>query len=451
MVEDFLTYIEQQNLWDPSKDKILLAVSGGIDSIALVYLCHLTKINFSIAHCNFQLRGKASDQDALFVRQLAEQLDVSYYEQSFDTIAIIQQQKKSIQVIARELRYSWLEEIRNTHQYAAIAVGHHLNDSVETVLMNLTTGCGIKGLHGILPKQGHIVRPLLFTTKKAIHKFGKKMSIRYREDASNQSTKYTRNLIRHKVIPTLQKINPSLEQTMQHNLTRFREIEKLYQLAIAQLKEKAFDPNQSTINIKVVIQSPAPQSLLYEILAPFGFHVKQIVAILAQYQQDSGAIYTSTTHQLLKDRVYWYLRSITPKQDKIANDIIVIKEFPSSIKLDEQRDLNFELSSEGEKFDTEKKQTNSLYLDYHQLVLPLHIRSRKDGDRFLPLGMNGKHKKIAKYLKDQKINQFDKAQIRLLCDANDQILWVIGKRASEIGQITSDTINILKIELQSTL
>lgn len=449
MVKDFLAYIQGQQLWDTSKDKILLAVSGGIDSIALVYLCQMAKIKFGIAHCNFQLRGADSEEDARFVQKLAQQLEVAYHETTFDTIAIMKQQQKSIQIVARELRYEWLEEIRKQHQYDVIGVGHHLNDSVETLLLNLTTGCGIKGLHGILAKNGHIVRPLLFTTKEKIRAFGKEMLIEHREDKSNQSLKYTRNLIRHQVVPALKEINPSLEWTMQHNLTRFRETEQLYNFSINQLKKEVLKEEKIgfSINVNKVVSSPAPQSLLYEILSPIGFSIKYIADILEQYEQEAGAIYYSTTHQVLKDRTYWYVR---PRQEGNKANYLFISEQTKSVQLDQKRQVNFYhvVVEEGTSLDFNPK--SSLYLDVEQVSFPLKIRERKNGDVFMPKGMEGKHKKVSKYLKDEKINRFDKANIRLLCDADDQILWVIGWRASELAKVTAQTANILKIELKYT-
>lgn len=446
MVKDFVAYIKEQQLWNIPKDKILLAVSGGIDSIVLVYLCQMAKIKFGIAHCNFQLRGVESAEDARFVQELAKRLEVAYHETTFDTISIMKQQQKSIQIVARELRYAWLEEIRQQHQYAVIGVAHHLNDSVETVLLNLTTGCGIKGLHGILPKNGYVVRPLSFTTKEAIKKFGREMLLEHREDSSNHSLKYTRNLVRHQVVPALKEINPSLEWTMQHNLTRFRETEELYNLAIKQLKGQVLQEEKVgfSIDINKVINSPAPQSLLYEILSPFGFSIKLIADILQQYEQEAGASYYTSTHQVLKDRTHWYVRPLS-EQKKIAH--LLIDKQTRSIQLDESSQLDFANIKAADR-DINSNQKNTLYLDMQQLDFPLKIRMRKDGDTFMPKGMQGKHKKVAKYLKDEKINQFDKNNIRLLCDAKDQILWIIGWRAGELAKVTTQTTDILKIELQ---
>ncbi len=207
-------------------DRVLVAVSGGMDS---TLLCHLLKVieqPFGIAHCNYQLRGKASNEDEYFVRQLAKKLEVSFWLQRFDTYPMATESKKSIQVLARELRYDWLENIRQTEGFQYLATAHHLNDSMETVLFNLTKGCGIQGLHGILPVKGVLIRPLLFATKTDIRNMAESLQIQFRMDESNETDQYTRNFIRHQIVPKLQSINPNVEQTFGENIDRFRRVIK---------------------------------------------------------------------------------------------------------------------------------------------------------------------------------------------------------------------------------
>ena len=249
MITKFQKYITEQNLFS-KKDKVLIATSGGIDSTVLCFLFHLSKFNFGIAHCNFKLRGKESDEDAVFVKKLAEKLQVPFYSIDFETEKIAKERKESIQLVARNLRYEWLEKTRQLNaspfgNYQWIATAHHLNDSIETVLYNFTKGCGIRGLHGILPKNGNIIRPLLFATKEEIEDYAQKHQINFREDVSNSTDKYARNKIRHHVIPILKELNPAFERTGFENIERLREVEALYDFAVENLKKEIlFQENQ---------------------------------------------------------------------------------------------------------------------------------------------------------------------------------------------------------------
>src|ERR1017187_10418267 len=239
MLHRLLDFIKKENLF-LTKDKILVAVSGGIDSVVLCELFHQATIKFGIAHCNFKLRDKESDGDEIFVKALAKKYDVPFYSKSFDTALYSKENGISIQMAARDLRYSWFEEIRIKEKYQYIAVAHHQNDVVETVLMNLIKGTGIAGLHGILPKKDKIIRPLLFATREEIEAFAKENKLKFREDSSNQSDKYLRNKIRHQIIPVMKEINPSLESTFADNINRFKLAEALLNKRIDQIREFRF-------------------------------------------------------------------------------------------------------------------------------------------------------------------------------------------------------------------
>lgn len=448
MLNDFLTYIQDQHLWQPN-DKILLAVSGGIDSMVLVQLCLSAKVAFGIAHCNFGLRGSESDGDQTLVEQLATAKSIPFHLARFDTKTIAEKQQKSIQIVARTLRYDWFEQLRQEHGYTVVATAHHLNDSVETVLMNLTNGCGIRGLHGILPQNKAVVRPLLFATKAQIETYAQLQNIAYREDASNKDTKYMRNFVRQKVVPLLQQINPNLEETMQHNITRFREIEALYDQAIGTQKQQVISKKGTAIfiHIEQVVNSVLAQSLLYEIIAPLGFNTAQVTTILQQQQQEKGATYWSNSHQLTKDRTHWIVQ---PKRaDKLIDIAIHIPKLPQQIKLPQQQFLTWQLLQQKIDFSQQQIAKNCIYIDADKLSFPLLIRSPKTDDIFSPLGMQGKQKKLGKYLRDAKVNALQKETILLLCDADDTIIWVIGQRTSEPYKITKQTTAILRIELLS--
>lgn len=445
MLSNFITYIQQQELFRLSRDRILIAVSGGMDSVALVQLCQKAGVKFGIAHCNFQLRGKESDADAQFVQALAEQLSVPFYQVSFDTKETAANTKKSIQVAARDLRYEWLEGIRKTNDYQYIAVGHHHNDSIETLLINLTMGCGIRGLHGILPKNGLLIRPLLFSTRADIEAYIQQHKFDYREDSSNSSTKYTRNALRHLVVPQLQRINPNLEQTFEENFLRFRETEALYDYAIQQLKKETVTEKGNTlwIDIEGVSKAPSPLSLLYEILQKYQFKSSKIQYIYNRRSEESGALYTSKTHQLLRDRTHWIVSPIS--EEKASKYTLANFDNKKGTTPIAGLELHWEVFTEKINLKTTSK---TIYLDMNRLNFPLHLRHWKDGDAFYPLGMQGKKKKLSKFFKDIKMNRFDKDATWLLCDNKDAIVWVVGQRADERFKVLETTQRILKLELE---
>ena len=231
MQKALLSFIQKEKLFNKT-DKILLTVSGGIDSVVMCELFHKAGLKFGIAHCNFQLRAKESDADEFFVEELAEKYKVQFHSSAFDTSAFAKKNKQSIQVAARELRYQWFEEIRTQFDYKYIATAHHQDDSIETFFINLIRGTGISGLHGILPKQREIIRPLLFCTKNEIEIFSKKNKLKHREDRSNASDKYTRNKIRHKVIPVLKELNQNIENTIINDIERLKAVELIYKREI---------------------------------------------------------------------------------------------------------------------------------------------------------------------------------------------------------------------------
>ena len=283
MLKEFKGFIEKEGLIKEG-DQILLAVSGGMDSIVMSHLFQMAGYPFAVAHCNFQLRGEASDRDEEFVKHLAFELKVPYHIIRFDTEAYAKKQKQSIQLAARELRYQWLEEIRETNQYRAIATAHHLNDSIETVLYNFTKGCGIRGLHGILPKTGKLIRPMLFASREEIEAFVNQNDIAYREDASNASVKYMRNKVRHEVIPVLQSINPAFEKTIEENIQRFRETEAVLEGAIKQFRKELITRKEELILIDFTkLPKAGKPTILFELLRDWGFNKDQVNQILEEH------------------------------------------------------------------------------------------------------------------------------------------------------------------------
>lgn len=454
MVKDFQKYIADEGLFS-EKEKVLIATSGGIDSISLCHLFQLSAYNFGIAHCNFQLRDNDSDQDEIFVRDLAAQFQVPFYAIQFETERIAKERKESIQVVARDLRYDWLEKIRKEKNYHRIATAHHLNDSIETVLYNFTKGCGIRGLHGILPLKNNIIRPLLFATKSQIESFAQKEKIEYREDASNATDKYSRNKIRHHVIPVLKELNPSIEKTISQNIERLKEVESLYKYAIEKLKkevissepnllgnDEADTPNQIKINIKKLISSPAPQTLLFEIILKYGFnneHSKKIIETIENTESSSvGKQFNSDHFDLIIDRDFLILRK---KENSKGVKYFIEKN---------QKNLIFEgnilkLKSEEKPPKIFPTDPNKVYLNEAKIKYPLVLRHWEKGDYFRPFGMAGKKKKLSDFFTDIKLNRFEKGKVWIL-ESDHKICWIVGFRTDERFKIEADSDSCLAIE-----
>lgn len=444
MLSEFITFLQEEALLRMSRDKILLAISGGLDSMTLLQLCQRARIKVGIAHCNFQLRGEESDQDAAFVQATAEEWGLPYYQINFDTEQIAQEKGQSIQMAARVLRYEWLEKIRAQEGYAAIAVAHHQNDAIETVLLNLTMGCGIRGLHGIYPQHGYLIRPLLFATRAMIEHYAQEQGIAYREDSSNASTKYARNALRHLVVPALKQLNPLLEATFEQNIQYFRETEKLYHYAIQQLQEQVtFEQDgRFWIEIEGVEQSPSPESLLYELLLPFGFKPKKIHYIFRSRAQDSGELYYSRTHVLLKDRNHWIVQ---PLPDPTAPQEIAFQLEGKEGQLPVgQQLLTWKVIPKDSPI--LERQPHLAYLDVDKVPAALHLCHWKGGEYFFPAGMQGKKKKLSKHFKDLKLTIFEKEEAWLLCTAAKDIVWVVNQRADERFRALPESRAILLLE-----
>lgn len=438
-MEKFKKHLQEECFVLPS-DKILVAVSGGTDSVLLCYLLKQIGQPFGIAHCNFKLRGKDSDDDEAFVSNLAKNFGVPFFIKQFDTYRIAANQKKSIQVVARELRYSWLEQIREANQFNLLATAHHLNDSVETILYNLTKGCGIRGLHGILPRKNKLIRPLLFMTKTEIRQQIETLEIKYRVDSSNEIDKYTRNFLRHNVIPNLQKINPNLEHTFSENIRRFREIESLYFQAIQTIKDSCcqFKNDELHIDIQSISKNKAAKSILFEILKPYNFTNSIIEQILKSKDAISGKLFYSNTHLAVLDRTHLIVDKII-KSSNLESEISL--ENPN-VNLGANKITINTIEHIPPTYPDSKKKA---YFDLDKLQLPLKIRKWKEGDIFYPFGMNGKRKKLSTYLRQQKLSIHDKNKL-LVLESAGEIAWVIGFRTDERYRIDSTTKQVLIAE-----
>ncbi len=424
MISKFKAFLKERQLSVTSKPT-LLAVSGGIDSVVLCHLYYTCKLPFAIAHCNFKLRDDESDADQSFCQQLANDYGVPFFTISFDTQTIAQVQKTSIQVAARYLRYKWLESISDEQQYEHIATAHHLNDKIETFLYNFTKGTGIRGLRSIPVKNEKIIRPLLFASKKEITAYALQHDLDFREDSSNASTKYQRNKIRHEVIPVLKTINPNLEHTSINTFNNLKDLETIYLWAIDHWKREVTKERdqQSYIDLKKLMATPAPSSLLYEIIHPFGFQAEQVEQILSAQTRESGAQFFSGTHRLVKDRDYL----IVDLDKTIESQIVEIQHMQDAV---DQHEIHLALRWETTSPSVFPTNKNIVYLNSNKLKFPLTLRRWKAGDIFCPLGMGGKRQKLKDFFINNKFSLLDKENVWLLCSGDD-ICWVVGHRLDE--------------------
>jgi len=418
--------------------KLLIAISAGIDSVVLLHLLHSLKFNISLAHCNFQLRGKESDKDEAFVRKLAKELKVPIFTQSFETAGYANKQKLSIQLAARELRYKWFEEVLKINGLDFVLTAHHADDDLETFLINTTRGTGLDGLTGIPERNGNILRPLLPFSRTQIEQYAKEKGITWREDQTNLEINYLRNKIRHKIIPVLKEINPALLSSFKTTLENLKGSRQIIDDKISELSNDLVikDGNELKLDIDQITKLSNPKAYLFELLKPYGFTEWNDVRDLLDAQ--SGKKILSSTHQLVKDRKHLLL--VAYFEDDKNKGVYKVK----------KGDLYFHEEDIKMKFTyltnthTTINNNNVAFLDLRNLKFPLTVRKWEKGDYFYPLGMKGK-KKLSKYFKDEKISILDKEKIWLLC-SEDQVAWVVGKRLDDRFRITDKTKNILKIE-----
>ncbi|HVA98593.1 MAG TPA: tRNA lysidine(34) synthetase TilS, partial [Bacteroidia bacterium] len=401
MLQEFQQFISEKKLFEPSQ-KILLAISGGIDSVAMAELFYRSKINFSIAHCNFKLRGKESEADEKFVQKLAEKYKVSFFTKSFDTKKYALKNKISIQMAARELRYHWFSEIIIKEKFAAVSIAHHKSDEVETLLINLLRGTGIAGLHGILPKNGKIIRPLLFATRSEIEAFAKKNKIKFREDSSNKSDKYIRNKIRHTIIPILKEINPAAENSIAESIEKISETEIIFQKHIAQIKKKVRIEKEGIVSFRLTeLKKENPLKIIvFELLKEFNFNSETVNEIIDSFSASSGKTFFSSTHRLLKDRETLIVEPISKEKNKTIKTFISISKNKKSYQ---SENINLSFSKIPNRKSNIQNPSNIACLDYDLLQFPLQLRKWKSGDYFYPLGMKSK-KKLSDYFIDKKIS-----------------------------------------------
>ncbi|MEZ4904448.1 MAG: tRNA lysidine(34) synthetase TilS [Spirosomataceae bacterium] len=438
MLNSFLHFIKTNQLFEPH-ERLLVTVSGGVDSVVLVHLCHEAKLKFGIAHCNFQLRGVASDEDEAFVQQLSLQYRVDCYVQRFETTQFAQHQGFSTQMAARELRYDWFEELRQRHHYDVILTAHHQDDLLETVLLNLTRGTGLAGLHGILPKNGHLVRPLLFATRQNIELYLQENQLAWREDSSNATTDYVRNRLRHQVVPILRDINPKVAARVSDLAERIVAIEQIVaesidQSALQIIQKKG---NALWIDFRALAFLSSPLERLSYWLKDYGFTYHQTKEIWSNPTLQVGKVFFSATHVLSIDRTHWVVSPI----EKEENSQYLIETYTGGITYIAGY-LKWHLSPPP----APPFAPHSLCLDADLLHFPLVLRRWQSGDWFCPLGMNGKRKKISDFLIDHKVPRHLKNQVYLLV-SEQKIVGVVGFQADERYKITEHTKKTILFQL----
>lgn len=415
-------------------EKVIVGVSGGADSVALLDILHSFKIECIIAHCNFHLRGEESNRDAFFVEELCKKYNLKFERIDFDTEAYAEINSISVEMAARELRYEWFEKLRVIHLADKIAVAHHRDDSVETILLNLIRGTGIKGLTGIAPMNGKVIRPLLCVSRDEILEYLKERNLNYVDDSTNSEDLYSRNKIRLNILPMMETINPSVKDAIIRTSENLKQVANIYYMYMTQVKNEIFKENK--INIGMLIQYAEPEAILYELLSPFGFNPATIGQIFESIISQSGKIFHSPTHELLKDRGFFILK----KKEILVVDSFTIHE--DDITVFHPIKLQIEKLPMTNDFAIEKN-PNILYIDSSKIEYPLTLRHWKNGDWFIPFGMKGK-KKVSDYFTDQKFSLFDKENTWLLC-SGENIVWIVGKRSDNRYRIDSSTAEVTKI------
>ena len=433
-------FIEQHQLFSTG-NRILLAVSGGKDSVLMVHLLKEMGVDIGIAHCNFNLRIDEAQRDEHFVKMLALSLDLPFYVTHFDTKKYAAENKISTQMAARDLRYNWFEEIRSTKRYDYVALAHHQNDAVETVLINLIRGTGISGLHGILPKRDKLIRPLLFLNREQINQLIEENKFDFVEDSSNLSSDYIRNKLRLNVIPQLKEINPHLENTFNENIERFAESETFLKLQVEQIARELVVEKADAVYITLRnIKALKPQKLLlFELLKKYGFTESLVEGIISSLDKQSGIKFFSASHQATINREDLVI-------SKLNFEICLHKMIHLSDSIFEFNKYQFKLAfSEEVKFEKDDKK---IFVDEAVLQFPLILRNWQNGDKFIPLGMN-RFKKLSDFFIDEKVPLHLKTSIPILINGNGEIIWIAGMRQDNRYKLTNSTKKVAIFELRN--
>ncbi|MBR5168172.1 MAG: tRNA lysidine(34) synthetase TilS [Salinivirgaceae bacterium] len=437
MLKQFLQFVNDNRLFDRSHN-LLAAVSGGADSSVMLHLLAQGRFKVSVAHCNFKLRGSDADADEQFVRQLAEKYGMPFFSVSFDTTAYAAEHKISIEMAARELRYNWFARLATEHGFDRILTAHHLDDNVETMLLNICRGTGINGLAGISLINGCIVRPLLFASRQQIEDYAAANGLAFRTDATNLTDDYQRNIVRHRIVPVMRQINPAFDERMLKNFSNIKQASQIYNWYIDKAKSEVLqtDGNRTIINIGMLMRQPFAEPVLYECVSEFGFNSSQAEQMMKIIGQKSGFTFSSATHKLLIDRNQIII-------EPLENDDF------QSLSISQPQDvpglgITMQLvPAAGFQID---RRPFVACLDFDKLQFPLTLRRWQNGDSFCPLGMN-RAKKLSDFFIDNKIDLFEKEKTLVLVSAG-KIAWIVGMRPDNRFKVDEKTKQVLVIVSQ---
>ena len=434
-------YISTYGLLE-SGSTVVVGLSGGADSTALLKVLLSLGYPCIAVHCNFHLRAEESDRDQQFATDLCRNLGVKLIVCSYDTVSYAKQKGISIEMAARELRYADFERIMQEHGASAICIAHHRDDSVETLLLNLIRGTGLRGLTGIKPRNGHIIRPLLCVSRQEIEDWLKQTDTPYVTDSTNLETDYTRNKIRLELLPLMRKINPSADGSIESTALHLQQAYTLYSKAVEQAMNLVVSKSGQniSINIQKLKQAPSVQGLLFEILSPLGFNDTQITSVSASLDAQPGIRFCSATHQLIKDRDSF---TVSPITGTAFTPITVNIEPGTTIPLPDGRTLTVTTAPAGTSI---SKETSVATFDAALIQEPLEIRLWQDGDSFIPFGMKGR-KLVSDYLTDCKVSQTEREH-QLVVTHNQDIIWLLGRRTDNRYRITDKTTEHLILIIQ---
>jgi len=439
MQQKVQSYIERQQLLTP-KATVIVGVSGGTDSVVLLHILHALGYECVVAHCNFHLRMEESNRDEAFVRALSKTMKLPFYNIDFDTVSYADKHGISIEMAARDLRYEWFHDLLKKLEAQAIAVAHHADDSIETMLMNLVRGTGLRGLSGIRPRNKKVIRPLLCCNRQELENYLIRYDLEHVEDSTNASVDYQRNKFRNEVLPLLEEINPSLRQTLYESQKRFEGTTAIYAQAIDTIREKIAETADGLrkLNIDIIKQQVHIPTVMYEILHPYGFSGATIEQVTENLDAESGKTFYSDTHRLIKDRKYLI---ISPKDDDKVDEYYITQ--PDAV-IDQPFVLQLKTLKLTPDFSISRS-AKRVHIDASKLAFPLQLRRWREGDVFYPFGMK-QRKKVSDFFIDNKLSLLEKEQSWLLVSGND-IVWIVGQRLDDRFRITAETTEVVELSI----